>query len=42
MLTPVPSRAVSDFDEEEEGEDDDIELDDLHTIPDDSRVSTST
>ena len=29
MLTPVSSKAVSDFDEEEEGEDDDIELDDL-------------
>ena len=35
MLTPAPSKAASDFDEEEEGEDDDIELDDLHTIPED-------
>ena len=42
VLNSVPSRAVSDFDEEEEGEDDDIELDDLHTIPDDLRISTST
>ena len=32
MLTPVPSRAVSDFNEEEEGEADNIEPDDLHTI----------
>ena len=41
MLTPVPSRAVSDFDKEED-EDDDTEVDDLYTIPDDFRISTST
>ena len=35
MLRPVPYRAVSDFDEEEdEDEVDDTELDDLHALLD--------